>query len=173
MRSYQNMVYTTAYRLLASHAEAQDISQEVFLKAYDRFDEIGGSPRVGGWLKTVTRNMCLNHLTRHRRRWRHFSDFKREGQDDDSDFEATLADESASSGGFDDSQDQRSMLEGAMADLPDDQRAAIALYHFEDMPYQEIAARLKVSLSKIKTDIMRGRQALKSKLEMKRGELGI
>lgn len=75
MRSYQNMVFSTAYRLLANHAEVQDISQEVFLKAYDRYSEIGGNPRVGGWLKTVTRNLCLNHLTRHRRRWRLGIDF--------------------------------------------------------------------------------------------------
>ncbi|MBT6381835.1 MAG: sigma-70 family RNA polymerase sigma factor [Opitutales bacterium] len=69
------MVFSTAYRLLANHAEVQDISQEVFLKAYDRYSEIGGNPRVGGWLKTVARNLCLNHLTRHRRRWRLGIDF--------------------------------------------------------------------------------------------------
>jgi len=173
MRSYQNMVYTTAYRLLANHAEAQDIAQEVFLKAYDRYDEIGGSPRVGGWLKTVTRNLCLNHLTRYRKRWRMFSDFKREGDDDESDYGANLEDERAVAGGSDDSQDQRRLLEVALEGLPDDQRAAIALYHFEDMPYQEIANRLKVSLSKVKTDIMRGRQALKARLAGSREELGI
>ena len=111
MRSYQNMVYSTAYRLLADHAEAQDIAQDVFLKAYDRYEDIGGSPRVGGWLKTVTRNLCLNHLTRHRKRWRLFSDFKREGDDDESDYEARLEDEHATIAGTDDSQDQRLFLE--------------------------------------------------------------
>ena len=114
MRSYQNMVYTTAYRLLSNHAEAQDIAQEVFLKAYDRYDEIGGSPRVGGWLKTVTRNLCLNHLTRYRKRWRLFSDFKREGEEDESDYGARLEDERALAGGSDDSQDQRRILEAAL-----------------------------------------------------------
>ena len=74
MRDYQNMVYTTAYRLLADAAESQDIAQEVFLKAYERFDELKVSPTAGGWLKKVTRNMCLNHLTRHRSRWRLFSE---------------------------------------------------------------------------------------------------
>jgi RNA polymerase sigma-70 factor, ECF subfamily len=125
MRSYQNMVYSKAYRLLANHAEAQDIAQDVFLKAYDRYDDIGGSPRVGGWLKTVTRNLGLNHLTRHRRRWRLFSDFKREG-DDESDYEASLEDEQASIAGTDDSNDQRLLLEEAMEALPSDQRIAIA-----------------------------------------------
>ena len=68
MRDYQNMVFSTAYRLLADRAEAEDISQEVFLKAYTHFGDLQHSPTVGGWLKTVTRNLCLSHLTR--RRWR-------------------------------------------------------------------------------------------------------
>ena len=172
MRSYQNMVYTTAYRLLASHAEAQDISQEVFLKAYDRFEEICDSPRVGGWLKTVARNLSLNHLTRHRNRWRLFSDFKREGEENDLEFEATLADENAEIAGSNETEEQRETLEEALEKLPRDQRLAIILYHFEEMPYQDIAKKLKVSLSKVKTDIMRGRHALRSKLQSRREDLG-
>src|SRR6188474_1949885 len=74
MRAYQDMVYTTAVRLLGNEAEAEDISQEVFLKAYERYDDLSKSPTVGGWLKTVTRNLCLNHLTRYRARWRFFSE---------------------------------------------------------------------------------------------------
>ena len=53
MRNYQNMVFSTALRLTANEAEAQDIAQEVFLKAYERYGELRSSPTVGGWLKTV------------------------------------------------------------------------------------------------------------------------
>jgi RNA polymerase sigma factor (sigma-70 family) len=74
MRAYQNMVFSTAVRLLGNEAEAEDISQEVFLKAYERFDDISKSPTAGGWLKTVTRNLCLNHLSRYRARWRFSSE---------------------------------------------------------------------------------------------------
>src|SRR5436190_620246 len=70
MRAYQNMVFSTAIRLLSNSAEAEDVSQEVFLKAYERYAELKESPTVGGWLKTVTRNLCLNHLTRYRARRR-------------------------------------------------------------------------------------------------------
>ena len=76
MRNYQNMVFTTAFRLTANHAEAQDIAQETFLKAYERFDALQESPTAGGWLKTVTTNLCLNHLSRYRSRWRFFSDLR-------------------------------------------------------------------------------------------------
>ena len=84
MRTYQNMVYTTAFRLTANHAEAQDIAQETFLKAYERYDSLRDVPTAGGWLKTVATNLSLNHLSRYRKRWSFFSDLVRnaDGADD-------------------------------------------------------------------------------------------
>ena len=83
MRQYQDMVFSTAYRLTSNQAQSEDISQEVFLKAYEHFDTIGSSPTAGGWLKTVATNLSLNHLQRYRKRWRFFSEFKKEGDSDD------------------------------------------------------------------------------------------
>lgn len=74
MQNYQNMVFSTALRLVANHAEAEDISQEVFVKAYERFAELRESPTAPGWLKTVATNMSLNHLSRYRARWTFFSE---------------------------------------------------------------------------------------------------
>jgi len=74
MRNYQNMVFSTAMRLLTNQSEAEDVTQEVFLRAYERFGELQGSPTVGGWLKTVATNLSLNHLSRYRSRWKFFSE---------------------------------------------------------------------------------------------------
>lgn len=74
MRNYQNMVFSTAMRLLANHAEAEDVVQEVFLKAFERFEQLRDNPSAGGWLKTVATNLCLNHLSRYRSRWSFFSE---------------------------------------------------------------------------------------------------
>jgi hypothetical protein len=60
--------------------------------------------------------------------------------------------------------DTRRVLEEALAKLPPAQRVPLVLYHFEDKSYEEISAMLKISLSKVKTDIFRGREALKKKL---------
>src|SRR4249920_3356043 len=76
VRRYQDMVYATASRLLGSPAEAEDVAQAVFLRAFQRFDAIARSPAVAGWLKTVTTNACLNHLSRYRSRWRFFSELE-------------------------------------------------------------------------------------------------
>ena len=56
-------------------------------------------------------------------------------------------------------------LERALRALPPHQRVPIVLYHFDELSYDQIAARLGVSLSKVKSDIHRGRQALRAALE--------
>jgi len=56
--------------------------------------------------------------------------------------------------------EQQKLIESALQKLPDHQRIPLVLYHFEDMPYEEIAQQLKVSLPKVKTDIHRARIAL-------------
>lgn len=162
MSAYQNMVFTTACRLLGSQSDAEDIAQEVFLKAFERFDQLKESPTAGGWLKTVTRNLCLNQLSRYRSRWRFFSEmFSNEDEDHaELDFPApdTFADEM-------DRTDARQLLEAALEKLPPGQRVPLVLYHFEELSYEEIAAALRISLSKVKTDIFRGREALRKKLQ--------
>src|SRR5216684_131787 len=161
MRNYQNMVFSTAMRLLANTAEAEDVSQEVFLKAYQRFGELYESPTAGGWLKTVATNMCLNHLSRYRSRWRFFSEMR--SRDDETDFvEALPAPDTSKTDS--ENADHRRILEAALQKLPPAQRVPLVLFHFEGLSYEEVAARLKVSLSKVKTDIHRGRGALRRKL---------
>src|SRR5687767_15980984 len=72
VREHQDMVFATAVRLLGREADAEDVAQTVFMRAFERFTEIGTSPSAAGWLKTVTTNLCLNHLSRYRARWQFF-----------------------------------------------------------------------------------------------------
>lgn len=160
MRAYQDMVFSTAARLAGNDTQAEDIAQEVFIRAYEHFADLRGSVTAGGWLKTVTTNLTLNYLSRYRKRWRLFSELRSNSQDSEDDGaeldwevpDTILADLSA---------EQRSaIVDAALRQLPDHQRLPLALYHFEDLSYQEIADKLGVSLTKIKTDIRRARAAL-------------
>lgn len=166
VREYQDMVFATAVRLLGRDADAEDVAQTVFLRAFERFAQIGSSPSAAGWLKTVTTNLCLNHLARYRARWQFFSEM------DDADagrpFESTLASGPAAHAALEEGE-QHERLEQALRRLPDHQRVPLVLFHFEDMSYQAIAAMLKVSLAKVKTDIHRGREALKQELSIPHG----
>jgi RNA polymerase sigma-70 factor (ECF subfamily) len=162
MAKYQDMVFSTACRLLGNQTDAQDISQNVFLKAYQHFADLAQNPAAGGWLKTTTTNLSLNHLSRYRARWRFFSEFRRE--DDDADF----SDELPAPPSFEETlpdADYCELLESVIQKLPSAQRVPLVLYHFEELSYEEIAQRLGVSLSKVKTDIHRARLALKKYLK--------
>ena len=161
MRNYQNMVYSTALRFVANEAEAEDISQEVFLRAYERFAEIGSSPTAGGWLKTVTTNLCINYLSRYRARWRFFSEMKSE--ESETTFELPAP---AEQGQAMDLAERKSRIITALRKLPPAQRIPLVLFHYEDLSYEEIAAKLGVSLGKVKTDIHRGREALRRILRL-------
>ena len=164
VRAHQDMVFATAVRLLGNPAEAEDVSQTVFLRAFERFQEIGTSDAAAAWLRTVTRNACLNHLSRYRSRWRLFSELRRaNAAEDDEGFEATLAG-GESPGAALEAADRSRRLEAALRRLSDAQRVPLVLFHFEGASYQEIAQMLGVSLGKVKTDIHRGREALRAYL---------
>lgn len=158
MRAYQNMVYSVAARLLGNQADALDVAQETFLKAHERFDQLRESPSAGGWLKTVTTNLCLNHLSRYRARWRFFSEMF---QPDDREGLDALLPAPDNREAADDDAFRKFHLEKALQRLPPAQRVPLVLYHFDDLSYEEIAQKLGISLSKVKTDIHRGRESLR------------
>jgi RNA polymerase sigma-70 factor (ECF subfamily) len=161
VRRFQDMVYATAVRLLGNPVDAEDVAQTVFLRAFERFDAIGTSPAAAGWLRTVTRHACLNHLSRYRNRWRLFSELAPAGVDAaESPYEATLVSPDSPASAIE-GDEQRQVLQDALSRLPDHQRVPLVLFHYEEMSYQDIAALLGVSLGKVKTDIHRGREALK------------
>lgn len=164
MRNYQNMVFSTAMRLLANPADAQDVTQDVFVKAYEHFADLHEQPGAGGWLRKVATNMSLNHLSRYRSRWSFFSELFQHGDDDETEVEFASPQDL-------DSElvqaDRQELVEQTLQKLPSAQRVPLVLYHLENMSYEEIATRLNVSLGKVKTDIFRGREALRRKLRLK------
>ena len=96
-------------------------------------------------------------------RWSFFSDLPRDDRDEcrELDFPADQSVEADL-----DRAERRALVEQALQSLPAPQRVPLVLFHFEQMSYDEIAARLGASASKVKTDIHRGRLALKRKLEL-------
>ena len=160
VREYQDMVYAVAVRLLGHPADAEDVAQTVFLRAYERFGEIACRPTVAGWLKTVTTNLCLTHLTRHRARWQSFSDGT--ASDAGTAFDVAASDENPADALL--RADRTARLERALAGLPAHQRVPLVLFHFEQRSYEDIAQLLDVSLGKLKTDMHRGRLALRQVL---------
>ena len=168
VKDYQNMVFSTAMRLLANQSDAEDVTQETFLRAYERFGELRESPTLGGWLKTVATNLSLNHLTRYRARWSFFSDVTHRGaENEEHELEFPAPDDTEHALAL---SERRELLEQALQTLAPRQRVPLVLYHFEGLRYEEIAEKLGVSMGKVKTDIFRAREVLRRKLRLKLAE---
>ena len=133
--------------------------------AYRQFNELRDSPTAGGWLRTVARNLSLNHLERYRRRWSFFSEII---SADESESEIEIPAEN--SDGLFDAGERHDLVEHALQSLPQTHRVPLVLYHFDGLHYEEIAEKLGVSLAKVKTDIFRAREALRRKLQLTIGE---
>ena len=114
-------------------------------------------------------NLSLNHLARYRSRWSFFSDLLRSSDEgDDVELEFPAADDTHETLA---ATDRRELVEQALQSLPTPQRVPLVLHHFEGLRYEEIAEKLGVSIGKVKTDIFRGREALRRKLHLKLKEL--
>jgi len=169
MQRYQNMVFSTSMRLLANPTEAEDVSQEVFLRAYEHYSELAQSPTAGGWLKRVATNLSLNHLSRYRARWSFFSELGgSNAEEDQPEIEFASPEDVGESL---QNVDRHELIEQALQKLPPAQRVPLVLYHLDGMKYEEIAAKLNVSLGKVKTDIFRAREALRKKLRSNVAEM--
>lgn len=166
VREYQDMVFATAVRLLGRQPDAEDVSQTVFLRAFEHFAGLDANPAAAGWLKTVTTNLCLNHLSRYRARWRFFSEM--ETDDVGPRLESRIARITSAAENLERLEAQE-RLERALRRLPDHQRVPLVLFHFEELTYQAIAEALGVTIAKVKSDIHRGREALKQELSIAHG----
>jgi RNA polymerase sigma-70 factor (ECF subfamily) len=169
MQAYQDMVFSTVVRLTGNDSQAEDIAQEVFLKAYENFEHLRVSPSAGGWLKTVATHRAINYLSRYRNRWRLFSELRKDGEEQFEpplDMDAPDALLSAL-----DAEQRHTLVEQSLRALPAAQRVPLVLYHFSAMSYEEIARHLCISLSKVKIDIHRGRVALAKALSSRRRDL--
>lgn len=131
MRNYQDMVYSTAVRLIGNETQAEDIAQEVFIKAHAHFENLRTSPSAGGWLKTVATNLSINHIQRYKKRWSFFSDLVHK-DDEGGEKEVEFAAPDTFFAGVD-SSERREWVERALEKLPDHQRIPLVLYHFDEL----------------------------------------
>ena len=164
VEKYKQPVLNLIWRTLGDAAEAEDLTQNVFIQAYRSAERYQASAKFSTWLFTIARNLCLNEI---RRRSRHPSEpLEASGTDPDGvparqyeDLRATPPPEALLQ------EELIHQIQRALSELPENQRTAILLFREQDMSYEEIAAVLGTSLSATKSLIHRGREYLKQKLK--------
>lgn len=168
IKYYEKKVYNTAYRLMGSREDACDISQEVFLKVYKSINTFKGNSSLSTWVYRITTNLCLDEL-RKRKGVRFFS-LDKPIETDEGEIYRETPDTSDSPEDIIDKKEVQVLVQGAINQLPVDQKTVIVLRDIQDLSYQQIAEVLDCSLGTVKSRLNRGRLALKQIIERK-GEL--
>lgn len=141
---YQRVMYTVALRMLGNPEDAQDATQDAFVKAYQRLTTFDTSYRFYSWMYRILVNECLN-VNRDRR--------PEEPLDADvagsgSPFDSTVAAE------------RRMQIDTALLQLTPEYRTVVVLRHFAGQSYEEIAEALAIPVKTVKSRLYTARQQL-------------
>ena len=161
VHKYQEMVYAYAFQKVRNEADAQDVTQEVFWRAYHHLYQLRHPHRFRSWLYTIMSNECKRRLmsvikTRER-------ETTLENATDDA-----LRIEPAHTAP---TEDWRVDLEQALSELPDDNRVAVSMFYMGDNSLREISDFLGVSVNTVKGKLYRARQQLGNALSERYGNL--
>lgn len=157
MREHKDRVYSYAFYFLRDRDDAEDVTQDVFIRLWEHRDSID-KQRLVAWMMRVTHNRCID-VIRQKKGNRRLSG--PEGF-----LERSIADDDPGAhpeSRLEASETQR-MLLSAMDELPERTKSMLLLHYFQGLKYEEIGEILNAKLSTVKVAVYRGRKALKEVL---------
>jgi RNA polymerase sigma-70 factor, ECF subfamily len=153
--AYHKTVFRLCSRMLRDSQEAEDVTQEVFLKVFLKIKKFRGESNVSTWLYRITLNLCLNRLRR--KKYARFLslDFLLEkgsqpAQEPEKEPLARLT-----------QQEKKALVRNAVDSLPKNQRAAVILNHYMDFSYDKIAETMGLSTASVRSLLFRGKKPCK------------
>ena len=158
---YQHKVIKLIMRYVRDQAEALDVAQEAFLKAYRALPRFRGDSAFYTWLYRISINTAKNHLVAARRRP---LDYNLDLQDPDQyEMHGRLKTVDTPEGNLL-SEEIRETVNRAIEGLPEDLRTAIMLRELEGMSYEEIATAMECPVGTVRSRIFRAREAIDKRL---------
>ena len=166
---YHQPIYSLVYRILTDPADAADTVQEVFLKVFRGMGRFNGASSLKTWMYRIAIHEAANH-----RRWwcRHKGrEISLEPPEPDPleagpGLKETLVDTHSSPFEALRQQELRARVEEELRHVPEPYRTAVILRDLEELSYEEIAEVVETTLGTVKSRVMRGREALKKRLEL-------
>lgn len=157
MAAHEGRMYAVALRMCGNREDAQDCLQEAMLRVYRAMSSFKGQSSFSTWVYRITMNSCLDELRRRKSRTATSLDAMLENGFAPSDESDTPEQNSLRN-------EQRRVMERAIANLPEDMRAAVVLRDIQGCSYEEIAQALSANVGTIKSRISRGREKLRAAL---------
>lgn len=144
-----------AYRLVGSQAEAEDIAQETFLRAWQKADTYEPKARVSSWLHSIAKNLSIDRMRKRGRRGTHLEMDDERDAAPDSQRPSQLLGRKAKS----------QVVKSALDALPERQKMALVLWHEQGLSNPEIAQVMDCSVEAVESLLTRGRRALRTALQ--------
>ncbi len=159
---YQHKLYQICYRMLGNKHEAEDISQEAFVRAYINLHSFDQKRKFSTWLYRIATNLCIDRIRK--KKPDYYLDAEVAGTDGLDMYSQISSDDQMP----DDAAIQMELqdrIQYEISRLPDKYRSAIVLKYIEELSLQEISEILELPLGTVKTRIHRGREALRKQLK--------
>jgi RNA polymerase sigma-70 factor (ECF subfamily) len=163
VRLHWRKVFNVAYKFVGRHDEAEDLTQDIFLKIFKSLSTFDRRANFQTWLISVSRNLCIDH----------YRSVRKERETIDRDVDANeLSPVSAEAGPMAvlEQHDRVALLRDALAALPDTLRTAVMMRDIQELSYQEIADKLRLPEGTVKSRINRGRTELARQIKKLRGD---
>jgi RNA polymerase sigma-70 factor (ECF subfamily) len=163
VHQYWRKVFNVAYKFVAKHDEAEDLTQDIFLKIFKSLDTFDRRANFQTWLISISRNLCIDH----------YRSIRKERETIDRDVDASdlaPAARDASPVAALEQRDRVTLLRRALGGLPDTLRTAVLMRDIQELSYQEIAERLRLPEGTVKSRINRGRTELARQIRRIRGD---
>lgn len=163
VQQYRRKVFNVAYKFVGRHEEAEDLTQDIFIKIFKSLGTFDRRANFQTWLISVSRNLCIDHY-RSVRQERQTIDYQIDPNE--------LAPVSRDPGPIAaiEQQDRVVLLREALAALPESLRKAVLMRDIQELTYQEIADRLHLPEGTVKSRINRGRTELARQIRRMRGD---
>jgi RNA polymerase sigma-70 factor, ECF subfamily len=158
VRLYRRKVFNIAYKFVGRHDQAEDLTQDVFLKLYKSLDTFDRRANFQTWLISVSRNLCIDH----------YRSVRKERETINRDVDPSDLSPVSSDTPADHKLEQRDrvvLLRQALDTLAPTLRTAVMLRDIQELTYQEIADRLKLPEGTVKSRINRGRTELARQIQ--------
>jgi RNA polymerase sigma-70 factor (ECF subfamily) len=167
VRRYQSWVFTLALRMVGEPAEAEDMAQEIFLKAYRGLRGFKGASRFSTWLYSIASHHCLNHVQALRRRpsaSRRGAEHQNASNNDPPAAVDRLPDGAPRADALLEQADLARIVQAELARLTEDHRIILVLRDIQGLSYEEIAETLGLELGTVRSRLHRARLEMKTRL---------
>ena len=159
--NYKKRAFNIAYRMLGNLEDANDVTQESFLKIYRSIDKFKGKSSFSTWLYSIVSNTCIDFIRKNRKK----TTISIDTNYDEDGYEIEIADEKNTTESLFEKKEIIRSIHDAINRLNHDQKIVIILRDIQGFSYFEISKILNISEGTVKSRISRGRKNLKNLLE--------